>query len=231
MTAKAASALKEAIPRLERAYGRFVTPGDPVEAGVMATLAAEAPAFATEEVRDRIRQAFVDWNEARVADPWDVTTAMEAGGDPAARTCARAMIRFLESVHTVLNRCSFDVPAGEAVPDWPAALDKMRGAGPGAKAACLAMLAPADGWHATPEIVKAALKLGIVGKTTSGTKVAAGLADVCPAEDRLRVHYLLARYGGRGKDDPDPLGGTEKAEKAEKKKAAPKAPKPPKKGA
>lgn len=222
MTAKTASALKEALSRLEKAYGRYVTPGDPVEAGVMAVLAQTAPAWSTEETRDRIRQAFVDWNEARSADPWDVTNAMEAGADPDARAFARAMLRFLESLHTVLNRVSFEVPAGEAVPDYPAALEKMRGATPAARAVCLAMITPENGWHATPDMVKAALKLGVVAKTGSATKVAAALQEAAGADDRLRAHYLLARYGGRTKDEPDPLDGEEKAEK-KKPAAKPKA--------
>ena len=220
MTARAASAVGEALTKLEKAYGAYVAPGDPVEAGVMALLATEAPALSTEETRDRIRQAFVDWNEARVADTWDVTSAMESGASPEARTFARAMIRFLESAHTVLNRCSFEVPPGEAVPDWAAALDRMRGATPAVRAVCMAMLAPAPGWHATPDIVRAAARLGFVGKTTSAAKIAAGLADVCPPEDRLRAHYLLARYGSRGKDDPDPLGGDAKKKAAKAAKPA-----------
>jgi hypothetical protein len=218
MAANRAAALRDALAKLEKTYGRMLTPGDPLEAGVLAVLAAEAPELATEETRDRIRQSFVDWNEVRVADPWDVSTAMEAGGDPSARRFARGAIAFLESVQKVLNRCSFEVPAGEPVPEWPAALDKMRGATPAVRAVCLAMLTE-GGWHATPEMVKSALKLGVVGKTTSAAKVASGLAEVCGEEDRLRAHYLLARYGARGKDDPDPLGAAEPKKKPAKKSA------------
>lgn len=222
MTAKAASALEEVLTKLEKAYGAYVTPGDPVEAGVMALLAAEAPSLSTEETRDRIRQAFVDWNEARVADPWDVTNAMEASGSPESRAFARAMIRFLESAHNVLNRCSFEVPPGEMIPDWQASLDRMRGATPAARAVCMAMLTPAPGWCVTPDMVKAVGKLGLVGKTTSATKIAAALAEICPPEDRLRTHYLLARYGARAKEDADPMADEKKPAKAAKapKKAA-----------
>lgn len=216
MTAKAASAFAEALSKLEKAYGAYVTPADPVEAGVMALLAAEAPEFSTAETRDRIRHAFVDWNEARVADVWDVTNAMECEATPEARTFARAMIRFLGSVHTVLNRCSFEVPPGEMIPDWQASLDRMRGATPGARAACLAMITPPPGWGVTPDIIKAVGKLGLVGKTTSAAKISAALAEMCPPADRLRAHYLLARYGARGKDDPDPMAETKKPAKSAK---------------
>lgn len=220
MAANRAAAARDALAGLEKAYGRLATPGDPVEAGVLAVLASEAPAFSNDETRDRIRQSFVDWNEARVSDPWDLTVAMEAGADASARRFARAALRFLDSVQKVMNRCSFEVPAGETAPEWPAALEKMRGATPASRAVCLAWLTP-GGWHATPEIVKAALKLELVGKTTSAAKIAAGLAELYGDEERLRAHYVLARYGARGKDDPDPLEGAAKKKPAKAAKAAP----------
>lgn len=221
MTVKAAAPLRDVLSRLEKAYGRLAPPGDPVEAGILALLATEAPEMSGEPARDRIREAFVDWNEARVADPWDLTSAADAGGSAPARAFARAALRFLESMHTVLNRCSFDVPAGEAVPDWSAMLDKMRGATPAVRAVCLASIAPDGAWAVTPEILKAASRLGIAGKTTSATKIAAALADSFPPEERLRLHYVLARYGSRGKDDPDPFdsGKPAKAPRAAKAKS------------
>ncbi|MCE9634128.1 MAG: hypothetical protein K8T90_00350 [Planctomycetes bacterium] len=222
MSPNRATSLDGALDKLEAAYGCFVTPGDPVEAGVLALLASTAPSLANEASRDRIRHAFVDWNEARVADPWDITCALESSPNPEGRVFARAMLRFLDSVHTVLNRCSFDVPAGEPVPDWVASTDKMRGATPAVRAVCLAMVMPDAGWHATPEIVKAVQKLGTVGKTQSAQKIAAGLAEHCKPEDRLRAHYLLARYGARAKDDPDPLEDGEKKKSSSKAAASPK---------
>lgn len=227
MSPNRAPSLDGALDKLEAAYGHFVTPGDPVEAGVLALLASTAPSLANETSRDRIRHAFVDWNEARVADPWDITCALESAPNPEGRVFARAMLRFLESVHTVLNRCSFEVPAGEPVPDWVASMDKMRGATPAVRAVCLAMVTPDPGWHATPDIVKAVQKLGTVGKTQSAQKIATGLADHCKPEDRLRAHYLLARYGARAKDDPDPLAGAEKKKSAAKPAKAPSAKAPP----
>lgn len=216
MAAKAASALKEALPRLEKAYGRLLPASDPVEGGAMALLALHAPSFSTEEARDRVRTAFVDWNEVRVADPWDVTTALDASGSAEARAFARALLRYLESLHTVLNRCSFDVPAGETAPDWEASLSKMRGATPGVRAVCLAMVSGDDAWVASADVVKAAVKLGLSGKTTSGAKVGAALAELAAPADRLRVLYLLGSWGGRSKDAPDPLAPPEKPAKAAK---------------
>jgi hypothetical protein len=216
MPQQRAAALTAALDVLERAYGRLVPSSDPLEAGAMALLATHAPALATEESRDRIRQSFCDWNEARTADAWDVTNALDADADPAARSFARALLRFLESVHAVLNRCSFEVPAGEPAPDWAASVEKMRGAPPAVRAVCLASLTAPPGWHATPDIVKSALRLELVAKTTSAPKVAAGLAEICREEDRLRAHYLLARWGARAKEDPDPLGGEDGKKKPAK---------------
>lgn len=222
MTATRADALRDALAKLEKVYGRLATPGDPVEAGVLTILATEAPSRSTDETRDRIRSAFADWNEARVADPWDFTSVLEAGDDPQVRAFARGAIAFLESVQKVLNRCTFEVPAGEAVPDWPATLEKMRGATPAVRAVVLAMLTE-GGWAATPDITKAALKLELVARTTSAQKVAAGLAEITDPADRLPLHYVLARYGARGKDDPDPMdadaGAKKKPAKAVKKAA------------
>jgi len=222
------SELRSVLDRLEAAYGRLVPPADPVEAGALALLAAHAPALATPESRDRLRQAFADWNEARVSDPWDVTVALEATADPAARQFARALLRYLESLHGALNRCSFDVPAGEPRPDWVALLEKARAMPPEARACALASLPDSGGWHVTADMAKVAVKHGLVGKTTSPAKVAQSLAEACPEEDRLRLHYLLGRYAAREKDAPDPLAAPARGKKAPRAKAegAPKAKKP-----
>lgn len=213
MTGSRAS-LGQVLDKLEAAYGAYPAPADPLEAGVMAILAMHAPALATEETRDRLRAAFVDWNEVRVADTWDITAALELPGDPAARSFARALLKFLETLHATLNRCSFDVLEGEVKPDWVASMEKVRAATPPVKAVVLAMLdEQLGGWYITPEMLKAALKLGIAGKTTSVTKAAQSLAEACAPEDRLRLHYLLARYAAREKDDPDPFDSGSKAKR------------------
>lgn len=202
------------LEKLEAAYGAYPAPADPLEAAIMAILSMHAPQLATEATRDRLRAAFVDWNEVRVADPWDITAALELPGDPAARSFARALLKFLESLHGTLNRCSFDVLEGEVKPDWVASMEKVRAATPPVKAVVLAMLdEELGGWYVTPDMLKVALKLGIAGKTTSVTKAAQSLAEICAPEDRLRLHYLLARYAAREKDDPDPFEGGAKAKK------------------
>ncbi|MCG3135408.1 MAG: hypothetical protein HMLKMBBP_03059 [Planctomycetes bacterium] len=220
MTGRSAAA-GAALDKLESAYGRYVAPGDAVEAGILAFLAAHAPEHSTPAVRDRLRAAFADWNEMRVADPWDITVAMECPPDAPSRAFARAALRFLESLHQTINRCNFEVPAAEPKPDWVASMEKVRGASPAAKACVLAFLdAENGGWHATGDIVKAAAKLGIGPKTTSAAKVAQGLAAAFGADDRMRAHYLLASYGARGKDDADPMAGPAARKKAPAKPAA-----------
>lgn len=228
MGSRGSPELRAALDRLEAAYGHYVQPGDPVEAAVMALLAAHAPALSNEASRDRLRDAFSDWNEARVADPWDVTVALEATADPAARQFARALLRALESLHGALNRCSFEVPAGEPRPDWAALLEKARALPAEAKACALACLPESQGWHVNADMARVAVKAGLVGKTTSPAKVAQSLSETCPAEDRMRLHYLLGRYAARGKDDPDPLAAAARPKKEPRPKAAgtPKAKKP-----
>lgn len=209
MAASRSNELTALLGRLEAAYGVYVTPADPVEAGVMALLASQAPAFASEASRDRLREAFVDWNEARVADPWDVTVALEAVGDASARQFARSLLRYLESLHGAINRCSFVVPDGEPRPDWPALVEKVRAAPPEVRVCILAMLPESGGWHLTSDMARIAVKLGLCGKTTSPAKAAQSLAESCGESDRMRLHYLLCRYAARGKDDPDPLSAAE----------------------
>lgn len=210
------------LDRLEEAYGHLVDPGDPIEAGVLALLAAHAPKLAQEKTRDALRESFVDWNEARVADPWDVTNAIGAGGDAEARAFARALLRFLASFHNMFNRVSFDLPPSEQPPDIAVALTKMRGAPAYVVAVVLAARDPEGGWHPVAETVKAAQAARLAPRTTSAPKVAKALADAVPPQDRLRAHYLLTRYGMREKDAPDPLaeGAPKPAKKAVK---APKA--------
>jgi hypothetical protein len=220
MGVRAAAELRSTLDRLEAAYGRYVEPGNAVEAGAMALLAAHAPGLSSDASRDRLRQAFSDWNEARVSDAWDVTVALEATADPAARQFARALLRYLESLHGALNRCSFEVPPGEAKPDWVALLEKARAIPPDARACVLACLPETGGWHVSADMARVAVKHGLVGKTASATKVAQSLAEVCAPEDRLRLHYLLSRYAAREKDAPDPLAAAGRAKKAPREKSS-----------
>jgi hypothetical protein len=227
------AALAEALDRLETHYGKLVSSDDPVEAGVLALLAMHDPKRSTVETRDRLRSAFTDWNEARTADPWEITSALGASGDPDARAFARAMLKFLESIQSVLHRTSFDAVRSDPQADLPALLERMRGVVPEVRAVVLAALDPAAGWHPGSDMAKALQKLGVVGKTASAAKAGKDVQAEADPKDRLRAHYLLTRWALRQKTDEDPLGGPAKKAKPSGKKvaakpasAAPKAAKP-----
>src|SRR6185295_16272129 len=109
MPGRSKSALfTDALDKLEAKYGKLVPSSDPVEAGVLTLLAMHAPKLSSAASRDRLREAFVDWNEMRVSDPWDVAIALDAGGDAESRAFGRAAVRFLESMNAVLHRTAFD---------------------------------------------------------------------------------------------------------------------------
>jgi hypothetical protein len=218
-----AAQLGEALDKLESRYGRLVPSDDPIEAGVLTLLAMQAPKHSNAETRDRLREAFVDWNEMRVSDAWDVSTAMEAGSDADARAFGKAALRFLESINAVLHRTSFEAVKSDPNADLPAVVEKMRGAPPPVKAVVLAVLDASGGWHPGPEMAKTLQKLGVVGKTASSAKAGKEAQEAAGSEDRLRAHYLLTRYGCREKEEDDPLAGVaggRKAAKPEKKAKA-----------
>ena len=216
--------LTESLDRLEASYGKLVPSDDPVEAGVLTLLAIHAPKLSNVESRDRLREAFVDWNEMRVSDAWDVSTALEAGGDPEALAFGRAAIRFLESMNAVLHRTSFEAAKNDPQADLPAILEKMRGAPAPVKAVALAVLDASGGWHPGAEMAKTLQKLGVIGKTASTAKAGKEAHAAAGSEDRLRAHYLLTRYACREKEEVDPLeGGTAGKGAAKKAKAGAKA--------
>jgi hypothetical protein len=216
--------LAAALDRLEARYGKLVTSDDPVEAGVLTLLAMHASKFSTPATRERLREAFVDWNEMRVSDPWDVAVALEAPDDPQARAFGRAALRFLESMNAVLHRTSFEAAKADPQADLGAVLEKMRGAPPPVRAVVLAVLDAAGGWRPGPEMAKTLQKIGVVGKTSSAAKAGKEAQEAAEKGDRLRAHYLLTRYGVREKDEDDPLDGDAKkpapAEKKPKKAKA-----------
>lgn len=217
--------LRSILEKLEAEYGTLVPSDEPVEAGVMAVLAATAPRFSRPEVRDLLRDAFVDWNEARVADPWDVSHAIQSKGHGEARKFSRAMLRMLKSLHGKLNRCAFDRILRDPAPpiSIPQLVEKMRGVPPYAKTVILAALDPAGGWHPRAEVSKLVQKLKLVPKTSSLAKVAKSLEAIADPDDRLRAHYLLTRYANRSSDDADPLapgGGAKSAKQSAAKKSA-----------
>lgn len=223
-----AKLFRDVLDRLEAEYGPLVEPGDPVEAGVLTLLAWYAPRFAVKPVRDRIREAFVDWNEARVADVWDVTHAMGAKAAPEAQQFAQKMLRFLRSLHSTLNRCRFDLVLADPDADVEALVEKMRGAPPPVKSVVLAGVDPERGWHLRREVSKLVQKWGLVAKTTSTRKAGRALGEIAEPGDRLRAHYLLTRYATRKDSEPDPLEGMDlgtpkrKTKKSAKKATAPK---------
>lgn len=211
-----AAQLTDALDKLESRYGRLVPSDDPVEAGLLTLLAMHAPKLSNAETRDRLREAFVDWNEMRTADAWDVSTAMEAGTDPGARAFGRAALRFLESIAAVLHRTSFEAVRNDPQADLPAIVERMRGAPAPVKAVVLAVLDASGGWHPGTEMIKTLQKLGVIGKTSSAAKAGKEAHDVAGSEDRLRAHYLLTRYGCREKDEDDPLEGAGSGRRAAK---------------
>ena len=217
-----AAVLNDALDKLEARYGRLVPTDDPVEAGILTLLAMHAPKFSTVEMRDRLREAFTDWNEMRVSDAWDVSTAMEAESDPEARAFARAALRFLESINAVLHRTSFESLKSDLGADATAALERMRGASAPVKAVVLAGLDSTGGWHPGSEMVKVLQKLGVISRTASAAKAGKEAQETAGSEDRLRAHYLLTRYATREKEEDDPLGdaGGRRAAKPDKKQKA-----------
>lgn len=218
MSAKKTKELGALLDRLEAVYGRMLRTDDAVEAGLLALLAEHAPHLATDAVKDHLRGTFVDWNELRVAEPWDVVVAIDGAGDPAARKFAKAALKYLRSVHNVLNRCSFERQPGDPEVDLAALVAKVRGATPGAKAVCAA--AATKSWLPNAEMSKVLQRLGLIGKTSSVAKAGKALEAIADPADHLRTHYLLARYAARSKEDPDPLGLGESGRKSAKKAAA-----------
>ncbi len=222
-----AAQLSDALDRLESSYGRIVPSEDPVEAGILTLLAMHAPKLSNVETRDRLREAFVDWNEMRVSDAWDVTTALESGSDDAARAFARAALRFLESINAVIHRTSLDHLRADPQTDPSAIVERMRGAPPPVKAVVLAVLDVSGGWHPGTEMAKTLQALGVVGKTASAAKAGKEAQEAAGSEDRLRAHYLITRYACREKEEADPLesllGKKGKGEKKAKPAAKPKA--------
>jgi len=218
---KAKNALVALLDRLEPHYGPLVLTDDPVEAGLMTLLAEHAPRLAHEQTRDRLRLAFVDWNEMRVADRWDVVSAIGGSGNGAARVFARHALRFLRSLHGVLNRCKFDRALADPEGDVPALVGKMRGAPAATRTVMLAVLADPE-WHPCKEMSKLAQKHRMIPKTTSLAKASKSFEALGIEHERLRAHYLLTRYAARGKDETDPLanGGRKPAAKAAAKKPA-----------
>src|SRR5262249_19595949 len=150
----------ESLDRLEARYGKLVTSQDPVEAGILTLLAMHAPKHSVAATRDKLREAFVDWNEMRVGDAWDVSVAIEDASDAESRAFGRAAIRFLESINAVLHRTSFDGVRADSEPSLSAVLDRMRGAPAPVKAVILASADADGGWHPGADMVRTLQKIG-----------------------------------------------------------------------
>jgi hypothetical protein len=216
--------LSALLDRLEKAYGPLVPTEDPVEAGLMALLAEHAPDLSRVQTRQALREWVVDWNEMRVADPWDISNAIAPGGHAGARAFARAALRLLAAVQEVANRVAFDRALADPEVDVDVLVDKMRNVPEHARAVMKTVLSEDGDWKPDKTIGKLVLTQGLVPKTTSLAKIAKGLASIAAEDDRVRAHYLLGRYAHRPADAPDPLDAPVKATRKPAKKAAAKKP-------
>jgi len=202
--------LAEILDQLEPTYGVLVSSEDPIESGLMTLLAEHAPDLSLVQTRQALREWFVDWNEMRVADPWDVSNVVKSGGNAGARKFARAALRLLKGVHGAVHRCSFDRALANPELDVDALVDKMRNVPVHTKAVMKAALGGEGEWRPDKHVSKVVQSLGLVAKTTSLNKVAKALEALVDEPERLRAHYLLTCYANRSADAVDPLASTGK---------------------
>ena len=208
MSPRKSAALTRVLDRLEVSYGVLVPSDDAVEAGILALLAHHAPHLSSVKTRQALREWFVNWNELRVADPWDIAHAIGAKSDPQAAAFARATLKFMKSLHHRLNRTSFDLVQADPDADVAAIVGAMRGVPAPSKCVMLAVLAGEGEWRIDKETSKLVQGMSLAPKSTSTAKTGRALAEQAKDDDRLRAHYLLARYAHRPGDDEDPLATT-----------------------
>ena len=198
--------LGKVLEILARDYGKEPSrnPGDtPLDHLVYGIIAGNSPMQKARAAFEALREAFVDWNELRVAEAREIVEHLDGLGErevlyPRAELLRRTLQGLFDARDTV--RIELDKTGGkpEEEQEVVRALSTVPGLSPGLVGAVMARAVAEPPVRIAPGMVRVAQRIGVIPRAGGDAKHASALASGAGDRDgRILMHYLLGEHGER----------------------------------
>jgi endonuclease-3 len=195
------SLLKKVLEALGRAYGKEPSrnPGStPLDHLVYAVVSERAPQRAARRAFERLKDAFTDWNELRVAESREIVEQLQGLGDrETLQARAELLRRTLQALFDARDtvRIVFEKPEDED--EVLRALNTVPGLSPGIPAAVVARAIPEPPIRLSAGLSRVAQRIGLVARSGGEAKQAQVLDAAVRDDARVLLHYLLGEHADK----------------------------------
>jgi endonuclease III len=202
-----AARLAKTLDTLAKGYGKEPArnPGDtPLDHLVYGIIAGNSPQQKARAAFEDLREAYVDWNELRIAESREIVEHLDGLGDrsdlyPRAELLRRTLQSLFDARDTVRIELGGKDAKEDEAEEVARALATAPGLSPGLVAAVMARALPEPPIRLTSGIARVAQRIGIIPRSGGEAKQAAVLAGAVAGDrdSRVLVHYLLGEHAER----------------------------------
>jgi endonuclease III len=187
---------KAVLDRLEKGYGRarYLTDRPPLDQLLFLILQDRWDGDAMRAF-EFLQEEFADWNDLRVAMPGELASVLGRFSPPDALDRCKRMLQLLDHVFRERNKITLDF-----VLDWDEGkrhdyLAKLPMLTSSVLHAFLQQLAPAGRLVVSPQALRVASRIGLIGKTTSLNVGRKAFETLLKETDWIRFQTLVTRHG------------------------------------
>jgi endonuclease III len=189
----------KAIEALGKLHGREPprNPGDtPLDHLVYGIIAGKAPQQKARAAFASLHEAYVDWNELRVAEAREIVEHLDGLGEKEdLYSRAELLRRTLQALFDARDTVRIEFEKPEEAEEVERALGSVPGLSPGLVSAMLARALPEPPIRLTSGILRVAQRIGILPRSGGDAKHAAALASAAgDGETRVALHYLFGEH-------------------------------------
>jgi endonuclease III len=166
---------------------------------VFAILAERAPSRTARAAFERLREAFVDWNELRIAEVREIAEHLRGLGERAAvHARAELLRRTLQALFDARDTVRIEFAREEDEAEVARALHTVPGLSPGIAAAVIARALPEPPVRLGAGISRVGQRVGFLPRTGGEAKQVQVLASGARDNDRrVALHYILAEHADK----------------------------------
>lgn len=159
-------------------------------------VAGNSPQRVARKAFERLSEAFLDWNELRVAEVREIVEHFGGLCDPREGVArAELLRRTLQSLFDARDKVRLDLESPEAEEEVVRALGMVPGLSQGLVAAVIARERPEPPVRLGAGIARVAQRIGLIPRSGGEAKQAAALAQAAGSgEPRVMLHFLLAEH-------------------------------------
>ncbi|HEU4394817.1 MAG TPA: hypothetical protein VFS92_04565 [Planctomycetota bacterium] len=201
MAERPGALLRKVLEALGKGYGKEPArnPGNtPLDHLVYAVVSERSPQRVARRAFEKLRGAFTDWNELRVAESREIEEHLQGLGEKAgvrakAELLRRTMQALFDARDTV--RIVFEKPEDED--EVARALNTVPGLSPGIPAAVVARAIPEPPIRLSAGLSRVAQRIGLIPRSGGEAKQAQVLGGAVRDDARVLLHYLLGEHADK----------------------------------